>query len=124
MAYTFMKGCYGMEIGKSPYDTKGEELTPKLLKKAQDEGGVKQSHSPSRLVENSKMTNKQLVFVTKEQGIPKDMEGMDCGAISMKLFHDQIMKSKTVTFGMVLQACLNSKTSAKELNPCWIMSLP
>ena len=37
-------------------------------------------------------------MVTKDQGIPVDQEGMDCGPESMKLFHEQIMKSKTVVW--------------------------
>ena len=95
MAYTFMKECYGMEIGKSLYDKKGAELAPKLLKKAQEEGVdliLPVDWACGREFKN----DQEVVFVTKEQGIPADMEGMDCGPESMKLFHDQIMKSKTV----------------------------
>jgi len=38
MAYTFMKECFGMTIGKSLYDKKGAELAPKLVKQAEEKG--------------------------------------------------------------------------------------
>merc|ERR1719230_1576943 len=33
MAYTFMKVCFGMEIGKSLFDKGGAELAPKLARR-------------------------------------------------------------------------------------------
>merc|ERR1711966_303337 len=36
MAYTFLKTCFGMEIGKSLFDKKGAELAPGLLEKAKE----------------------------------------------------------------------------------------
>lgn len=95
MAYTFMKKCYGMNIEKSLYDKKGAELAPKLLQKAQEKG-VDLILPVDWACGKEFKNDQEVVFVTKEQGIPDDMEGMDCGAESMKLFHDQIMKSKTV----------------------------
>jgi phosphoglycerate kinase len=97
MAYTFMKECYGMEIGKSLYDKKGAELAPKLLKKAQDKGVS--LILPCDWACGADFKNDQeIIMVTKDQGIPDNLEGMDCGPESMKLFHDQIMKSKTVVW--------------------------
>merc|ERR1711966_325929 len=36
MAYTFLKTCFGMEIGKSLFDKRGAELAPGLLEKAKE----------------------------------------------------------------------------------------
>lgn len=38
MAYTFLKTCYGMEIGKSLFDKNGADLAPGLLEKAKAKG--------------------------------------------------------------------------------------
>jgi len=38
MAYTFLKTCFGMKIGKSLFDKKGAELAPGLLEKAKNKG--------------------------------------------------------------------------------------
>jgi phosphoglycerate kinase len=38
MAYTFMKTCYDMKIGKSLFDKNGAELAPKLLEQAKAKG--------------------------------------------------------------------------------------
>ena len=38
VSYTFLKTCFGMEIGKSLFDKKGAELAPGLLAKAKAKG--------------------------------------------------------------------------------------
>jgi phosphoglycerate kinase len=38
MAYTFLKTCFGMDIGKSLYDENGAKLAPGLLEKAKEKG--------------------------------------------------------------------------------------
>ncbi len=49
MAYTFMKVCHGMNIGKSLFDKKGAELAPKLLEKAKDASGAIRTRDQLRL---------------------------------------------------------------------------
>jgi len=97
MAYTFMKECYGMEIGKSLYDKKGAELAPKLIKQA-EEKGIKILLPVDWACGQEFKNEQEIKMVTKEQGIPEGWEGMDCGPESMKLFHEQIMASKTVVW--------------------------
>jgi phosphoglycerate kinase len=97
MAYTFMKECFGMKIGKSLYDKKGAELAPKLIEQAKAKG-VK-FLLPCDWACGAEFKNDQdIVMVTAEMGIPDDMEGMDCGLESMKLFREQILESKTVVW--------------------------
>jgi len=97
MAYTFMKECYGMSIGKSLYDKKGAELAPKLVKQAAEKGC--KLVFPCDWKCGKEFKNDQPTrIVTQEMGIPDDWEGMDCGEESMKLFRDQVMASKTVVW--------------------------
>ncbi|EKX53881.1 hypothetical protein GUITHDRAFT_91943 [Guillardia theta CCMP2712] len=97
MAYTFMKVCFGMSIGKSLYDQKGAELAPKLMEKAKTKGI--EIVLPCDWACGQEFKNDQEIkFVTKEEGIPDGWEGMDCGPESMKLFRDKILSSKTVVW--------------------------
>lgn len=70
MAYTFMKECFGMKIGKSLYDKKGAELAPKLLKKAQEKGVA--LVLPCDWACGREFKNDQeIIMVTQEEGIPE-----------------------------------------------------
>mmetsp|Transcript_63142 Transcript_63142/g.131289 ORF Transcript_63142/g.131289 Transcript_63142/m.131289 type:complete len:430 (-) Transcript_63142:143-1432(-) len=97
MAYTFMKECYGMKIGKSLYDKKGAELAPKLLKAATDKG-IKLLLPCDWACGQDFKNDQEIKMVTKDEGIPDDWEGMDCGPESMKLFREQVLASKTVVW--------------------------
>eukprot|EP00548_Thalassiothrix_antarctica_P003277 CAMPEP_0194131976 /NCGR_PEP_ID=MMETSP0152-20130528/2568_1 /TAXON_ID=1049557 /ORGANISM="Thalassiothrix antarctica, Strain L6-D1" /LENGTH=432 /DNA_ID=CAMNT_0038826877 /DNA_START=98 /DNA_END=1396 /DNA_ORIENTATION=- len=97
MAYTFMKECYGMSIGKSLYDKKGAELAPKLVKQAAEKGCKLVFPCDWKCGKEFK-NDQPTQIVTREMGIPDDWEGMDCGEESMKLFRDQVMASKTVVW--------------------------
>lgn len=97
MAYTFMKVCFGMSIGKSLFDKVGAELAPKLLEKAKEKGV--EIVLPCDWACGQEFKNDQEVkMVTKEEGIPDDWEGMDCGPKSMELFRDTVLASKTVVW--------------------------
>jgi len=95
MAYTFLKTCFGMQIGKSLYDKKGAELAPGLLEKAKKKG----CHIvlPCDWACGQDFCNDQEIkMVTQEEGIPDGWEGMDCGPKSMELFRSTVLASATV----------------------------
>lgn len=95
MAYTFLKTCFGMQIGKSLFDKNGAGLAPGLLEKAKKKGC--QIILPCDWACGQDFCNDQEIkMVTQEEGIPDGWEGMDCGPKSMALFKDVVLKSSTV----------------------------
>lgn len=95
MAYTFLKTCFGMEIGKSLFDANGAELAPGLLKKAEEKGC--KIVLPCDWACGQDFVNDQPIkMVTQEEGIPDGWEGMDCGPKSMALFRETVLASATV----------------------------
>lgn len=95
MAYTFLKTCFGMQIGKSLFDKKGAELAPGLLEKAKAKGC--QIVLPCDWACGQDFCNDQEIkMVTQEEGIPDGWEGMDCGPKSMEKFREVVLKSSTV----------------------------
>jgi len=95
MAYTFLKTCFGMKIGKSLFDKKGAELAPGLLAKAKEVGC--NIVLPCDWACGQDFCNDQEIkMVTQEEGIPDGWEGMDCGPKSMELFRTVVMASATV----------------------------
>lgn len=95
MAYTFLKTCFGMEIGKSLFDANGADLAPGLLKKAEEKGC--KIVLPCDWACGQDFVNDQPVkMVTQEEGIPDGWEGMDCGPKSMALFRETVLASATV----------------------------
>jgi len=95
MAYTFLKTCFGMEIGNSLFDKKGAELAPGLLKKA-EEKGCKIVLPCDWLCGKEFKNDQETKLVTQEEGIPEGWEGMDCGPKSMELFRQTVLASATV----------------------------
>ena len=74
MAYTFLKTCFGMEIGKSLFDKKGAELAPGLLEKAKKKGC--DIILPCDWLCGQDFKNDQETkLVTQEEGIPDGWEG-------------------------------------------------
>lgn len=95
MAYTFLKTCFGMEIGKSLFDKKGADLAPGLLEKAKAKGC--QIVLPCDWACGADFKNDQPIkMVTQEEGIPDGWEGMDCGPKSMEKFRNVVLNSATV----------------------------
>merc|ERR1711869_190990 len=97
MAYTFMKVCFGMEIGKSLFDKNGAELAPKLMEKAKAKG-VEIVLPCDWACGHDFKNDQEIKMVTKEEGIPEGWEGMDCGPKSMELFRNTVLSSKTVVW--------------------------
>jgi len=95
MAYTFLKTCFSMQIGKSLFDKNGATLAPGLLEKAKEKGC--NIVLPCDWACGQDFCNDQEIkMVTQEEGIPDGWEGMDCGPKSMVLFRETVLKSSTV----------------------------
>ena len=95
MAYTFLKTCFGMEIGNSLFDEKGAELAPKLLQKAKEQGC--NIVLPVDWACGQDFINDQPIkMVNHYEGIPAGWEGMDCGPKSTALFREVVLNSATV----------------------------
>lgn len=95
MAYTFLKTCFSMQIGKSLFDKNGATLAPGLLEKAKEKGC--NIVLPCDWACGQDFCNDQEIkMVTQEEGIPDGWEGMDCGPKSMALFRETVLKSSTV----------------------------
>lgn len=95
MAYTFLKTCFNMEIGKSLFDKKGAELAPGLLAKAKAKGCEIVLPCDWACGEDFK-NDQPIKMVTQEEGIPDGWEGMDCGPKSMAKFREVVLNSATV----------------------------
>jgi len=95
MAYTFLKTCFGMEIGKSLFDKKGATLAPGLLEKAKAQDCKIILPCDWACGQDFK-NDQEIKMVTQEEGIPDGWEGMDCGPKSMALFRETVLASATV----------------------------
>ena len=95
MSYTFLK-AKGYEIGKSLLDEENIGLAGDLMKKA-EEKGVKMV-IPVDVVCAKEFDNDAEIKVVPVTDIPADMEGMDMGPETVKLFAEEINKAKTVVW--------------------------
>jgi phosphoglycerate kinase len=93
MAFTFFK-AQGKEIGKSLLEAEKLELAKELLKK------VKSSNLkfllPVDIVMANEFKNDSPSITVDVDNIPADKMGLDIGPKSIKLFSDELMKSKTI----------------------------
>lgn len=99
MAYTFLKVCYGMEIGSSLFDKKGADIVQGILDNAKANNC--EVTFPVDWLCGQEFSNEQpngTKLVTQEEGIPEGWEGMDCGPKSMELFAEKVMAAKTVVW--------------------------
>jgi phosphoglycerate kinase len=97
MAYTFKKEISGMKIGKSLYDAAGAKIVGALMAKA-EKSGVK-IHLPVDFQTGDDFSNDAtLGYATQADGIPDDVEGMDCGPESRKLFAEVALRAKTIAW--------------------------
>lgn len=96
MAFTFLKVCNNMEIGKSLYDANNEELVHRLMEKAKEKN-VKVIFPVDFVTASDFSADPEIIgYATDKEGIPDNMTGLDCGQSSNQLFHDEIVKSKTI----------------------------
>ena len=85
MAYTFLKTCFGMEIGKSLFDKNGAKLAPGLLEKAKAKG-CKIILPCDWACGQDFCNDQEIKMVTQEEGIPDGWEGMVCFIIGRSRF--------------------------------------
>merc|ERR1719316_833368 len=98
MAYTFLKVCYGMPIGKSLFDKKGADIVQGILDKAKAKG-VEVTLPIDWICGQEFKNDQEIKYCTqKDGGIPDGWEGMDCGPESIRLFERKIKAAKTVVW--------------------------
>jgi len=95
MAFTFFK-AQGKEIGKSLLEEEKFDLAKELLEK------VKSSNMkfllPVDIVVADEFKNDSPSMTVDVDNIPADKMGLDIGPKSIKLFSDELMKSKTIVW--------------------------
>lgn len=91
MAYTFLK-AKGMEIGKSLVDDTKIDEAKQVMAKAQAKGVKMLMPVDFRVSKEFSET----ATATEVDVIPADMESMDIGPKTEKLFHDALMECKTI----------------------------
>ncbi len=91
MAYTFLK-AKGMEIGKSLVDDTKIDEAKQVMTKAQAKGVKMLMPVDFRVSKEFSET----ATATEVDVIPADMESMDIGPKTEKLFHDALMECKTI----------------------------
>ena len=91
MAYTFLK-AKGMEIGKSLVDDTKIDEAKQVMQKAADKGVKMLMPVDFRVSKEFSET----ATATEVDVIPADMESMDIGPKTEKLFADELMKCKTI----------------------------
>jgi phosphoglycerate kinase len=97
MAYTFKKELGGMKIGKSLYDAAGAKIVGNLMAKAEQRGV--RIHLPVDFVTGDKFSNDAtLGHANDTDGIPDEVEGMDCGVESRKLFAAAVARANTIVW--------------------------
>ncbi|CAE7191440.1 pgk-1, partial [Symbiodinium sp. CCMP2456] len=97
MAYTFLKQCFGMQIGKSLFDKKGADIVQGILDKAKAKG-CEVTLPVDWLCGQEFKNDQETKLATREEGIPDGWEGMDCGPKSMELFANTVKAAKTVVW--------------------------
>ena len=91
MAYTFLK-AKGMEVGKSLLDETKIDEAKQVMAKAEAKGVKMLMPVDFRVSKEFSETAEAVVSDT----IPADMEGMDIGPKTEKLFADELLKCKTI----------------------------
>ncbi|KAI9281844.1 3-phosphoglycerate kinase [Sporodiniella umbellata] len=97
MAFTFKKTIENMKIGKSLYDEAGSKLVEKIVKDAAEKN-VKILFPIDFITADDFSPNANTGYATDADGIPDELEGLDCGEKSSKLFAEEILKSKTIVW--------------------------
>lgn len=95
MAYTFFKAM-GLDIGKSILDEGSLEIAAQLLKKAEEKGV--NMVLPVDSVAIGEFSNDAPSTVCKRGTIPADLEGVDIGPETVKVFAEELAKAKTVVW--------------------------
>jgi len=95
MAYTFLKVSDGMSIGTSLYDAEGARIVPQIMEKAKKLGV--EIILPVDFTISSKFgEDGEIKSATKEEGIPDNFMGLDCGEKSIDLNKKTVEAAKTI----------------------------
>jgi phosphoglycerate kinase len=97
MAFTFMKVCKGMKIGKSLFDEAGASIVEGILKKAEQKG-VKFFLPVDFVTADAFNKDANSTTVTAEEGIPDELMGLDIGPESGRIFADVVKSAGTVVW--------------------------
>jgi phosphoglycerate kinase len=95
MAYTFYK-AQGMEIGSSLLEPEKIDLAKQVLEKAKT--SQMKLLFPVDVVVAKEFNNDSPSEVVKINNMPSDKMGLDIGPESIKLFREEILKSKTIVW--------------------------
>jgi phosphoglycerate kinase len=95
MAYTFYK-AQGMEIGSSLLEAEKIDLAKQVLEKAKT--SKMKLLFPVDVVVAKEFNNDSPSEVVKINNMPSDKMGLDIGPESIKLFREEILKSKTIVW--------------------------
>ena len=93
MAYTFIK-AKGGEIGNSLCEDEFLDEAQKILLFAKNRN-VK-VHFPDDVVVSKKFSNNSNIDIVKINDIPKNMQGLDIGLMTINKFNQIILNSKTI----------------------------
>ncbi|TYP76891.1 phosphoglycerate kinase [Aquimarina intermedia] len=93
MTYTFIK-AQGGAIGDSICEDDKQELALSILKKAEAKGV--EVHLPVDVLGANAFSNDAETQVVAVDKIPDGWQGLDVGPETIKIFHDVLMKSKTI----------------------------
>lgn len=121
MAYTFLK-AQGKEIGKSLLDAEKIDFAKEMMAKAQAKG-VKLLLPVDNVVTDNFKTPTMSKTVSSND-IPADLEGVDIGPETIKLFSDAIVEAKTVIWNGPMgvfelpQFAVGTKSIAEALSKC------
>lgn len=95
MAFTFFK-AQGKEIGKSLLEADKVELAKEVLQKAS--ASKVKFLLPIDVVAANEFSNESPAFTVNVDNIPSDKMGLDIGSASVKLFTEELLKSKTIVW--------------------------
>jgi len=95
MAFTFFK-AQGLEIGKSLLEAEKLDLAKELLEKVKS--GKLKFLLPVDVVVADEFKNESPSIIVNVDKIPADKMGLDIGPKSIKLFSDELLKSKTIVW--------------------------
>lgn len=97
MAYTFKKVLEGMKIGKSVFDEEGAKIVKGIMEKAAGKGV--QIHLPTDfMTANEFSETAQRGYAKDSDGIPDELEGLDCGPDSRASFKAAVDRAKTIVW--------------------------
>ncbi len=96
MAYTFMK-AHGREVGKSLLEEDYVDYALKMEKKAAEKG-VKFLIPVDTVAADDFSNDANTKLISSDEDIPADMEGLDIGPESSKIFSEALAGAKTVVW--------------------------